>query len=41
MHILALANAHTESVIVEAFEKAVDECIDPDCRKALKVRGGV
>lgn len=35
-HILELANAHVESVMLEAFLQAVRRCIDPDCRKALK-----
>jgi acyl-CoA oxidase len=35
-HILALANAHVESVTYAAFARAVDGCIDPDCRRALK-----
>ena len=32
-HILALANAHVESVTYAAFARAVESCIDPDCRR--------
>lgn len=32
-HILALAHAHIESVTYAALSRAVDGCIDPDCRR--------
>eukprot|EP00879_Flechtneria_rotunda_P009242 GHRR01009675.1.p1 GENE.GHRR01009675.1~~GHRR01009675.1.p1 ORF type:complete len:185 (+),score=40.07 GHRR01009675.1:983-1537(+) len=35
-HILALAKAHVESVALGAFQAAVDGCVDPDCRRALR-----
>uniref|UniRef100_A0A383WGP6 Acyl-coenzyme A oxidase n=1 Tax=Tetradesmus obliquus TaxID=3088 RepID=A0A383WGP6_TETOB len=35
-HILALAQAHVESVALNSFQAAVEACIDPDCRRALK-----
>jgi acyl-CoA oxidase len=28
--------AHVESVALGAFQAAVEACIDPDCRRALK-----
>jgi hypothetical protein len=31
-HIIALANAHVEATVYDAFSKAVTACIDPDCR---------
>ncbi len=37
-HLLDLANAHVESVILDAFYAGVAGCTDPDVRKALKVR---
>ena len=37
-HLLDLANAHVESVILDAFYAGVAGCADPDVRKALKVR---
>lgn len=39
-HILALATSHMESVMVDAFLKAVYDCIDADCKRALKVQCG-
>ena len=36
-HLLDLANAHVESVILDAFYAGVAGCVDPDARKALKV----
>lgn len=39
-HLLDLANAHVESVILDAFYAGVAGCVDPDARKALKVPGG-
>ncbi|KDD75971.1 hypothetical protein H632_c413p1, partial [Helicosporidium sp. ATCC 50920] len=36
VHVVALANAHVESVIVDAFYDAVDACADRDCRASLK-----
>ena len=33
-----LANAHVESVVLDCFYDGVNNCVDPDCRKALKVR---
>ncbi len=38
VHILSLADAHIESVMVEAFVRAVEDCMDPECKKSLKVR---
>jgi len=35
--LLDLANAHVESVILDAFYAGVAGCVDPDARKALKV----
>lgn len=35
-HILNLAKAHVEHVSYNAFQAAVDNCVDPDCRRALK-----
>ena len=37
-HLLDLANAHVESVILDAFYAGVAGCADPDVRKALKAR---
>ena len=37
-HILALARAHIEHIMLGSFQAAVEQCIDPDCRRALKVR---
>jgi acyl-CoA oxidase len=36
LHVLALSRAHIESIMLEAFLKAVDDCPDVDCRKSLK-----
>ena len=36
-HLLDLANAHVESVILDSFYAGVLGCVDPDARKALKV----
>lgn len=36
-HLLALANAHIESVCLDAFYAGVNGCVDPDSRKSLKV----
>lgn len=36
-HLLALANAHVESVMLDCFYDGINSCIDPDCRKSLKV----
>ncbi|GAX78643.1 hypothetical protein CEUSTIGMA_g6081.t1 [Chlamydomonas eustigma] len=35
-HTLNLANAYIESVVYKCFLKAVEECLDPDCRRSLK-----
>jgi len=35
-HILALARAHIEHIMLGSFQAAVEQCIDPDCRRALK-----
>lgn len=35
-HVIQLANAHVESLLVQQFLRAVDNCVDPDCRRALK-----
>eukprot|EP00195_Chlamydomonas_chlamydogama_P012817 CAMPEP_0202892802 /NCGR_PEP_ID=MMETSP1392-20130828/2490_1 /ASSEMBLY_ACC=CAM_ASM_000868 /TAXON_ID=225041 /ORGANISM="Chlamydomonas chlamydogama, Strain SAG 11-48b" /LENGTH=662 /DNA_ID=CAMNT_0049576893 /DNA_START=125 /DNA_END=2113 /DNA_ORIENTATION=+ len=35
-HVLDLANAYMEGVIYKCFQRAVEGCIDPDCRRALK-----
>lgn len=36
-HLLALAEAHIECVLLETFQRAVRDCSDPDCRASLKV----
>jgi acyl-CoA oxidase len=36
IHVLALAKAHIESVTLDAFLQAAQDCPDPDCRKSLK-----
>ncbi len=36
-HLLLLARAHVESLILDANLKAVSACPDPECRKSLKV----
>jgi acyl-CoA oxidase len=36
LHVLALSRAHIESVMLDAFLKAVEMCPDADCRRALK-----
>lgn len=35
-HILALGNAYMEAMMLRCFMRKVEECIDPECRKALK-----
>jgi acyl-CoA oxidase len=35
-HLLALARAHQESVMLDAFYAGVTSCVDPECRKSLK-----
>lgn len=35
-HVLDLANAYVESVVYKTFLRAVEGCVDPDCRRALK-----
>ena len=37
-HLLLLARAHVESLILDANLKAVSACPDNECRKSLKVR---
>jgi acyl-CoA oxidase len=32
----AAIQAHVEHVAYNAFQSAVDNCVDPDCRRALK-----
>jgi len=41
LHVLALSKAHIESIMLDAFMKAVQECPDPDCRKSLKAMADV
>ena len=36
LHVLALSRAHIESVCLESMLEAVHNCVDPDCRRALK-----
>lgn len=33
---LCVVQAHVEHVSYSAFQAAVDNCVDPDCRRALK-----
>ncbi|PNW83293.1 hypothetical protein CHLRE_05g232002v5 [Chlamydomonas reinhardtii] len=35
-HVLDLANAYVESVVYKTFLRAVEGCVDPECRRALK-----
>lgn len=36
-HLLALAKAHQEALMLDAFYSGVTSAVDPDCRRALKV----
>jgi len=35
-HVLDLAAAYIESVVHKCFQRAVEECTDPDCRRSLR-----
>eukprot|EP00199_Chlamydomonas_sp_CCMP681_P001411 CAMPEP_0119115636 /NCGR_PEP_ID=MMETSP1180-20130426/51673_1 /TAXON_ID=3052 ORGANISM="Chlamydomonas cf sp, Strain CCMP681" /NCGR_SAMPLE_ID=MMETSP1180 /ASSEMBLY_ACC=CAM_ASM_000741 /LENGTH=643 /DNA_ID=CAMNT_0007104711 /DNA_START=72 /DNA_END=2003 /DNA_ORIENTATION=- len=35
-HVLELANAYVESVVHKCFQRAVEGCVEPDCRRALR-----
>ncbi|KAG2487507.1 hypothetical protein HYH03_013925 [Edaphochlamys debaryana] len=35
-HVIDLANAYVESVVYKTFLRAVEGCVDPDCRRALR-----
>lgn len=37
-HLLALARAHQEALMLDAFYSAATSAVDPDCRRALKAR---
>lgn len=36
LHVLALSRAHIESVALDCFLQAIKDCVDADCRRALK-----
>lgn len=38
-HIINLANSYVEGVVHKCFLRAVEKCVDPDCRRSLRAMG--